>query len=267
MKNFIFHNKNIAYPHDALLVAYLVKSPYKPILFLAANIMNITPVNEASPLITLDDAIFESVVNDLVKQGFSIQPNRLPVAVVDALLTCQRSMKDSEYQKAGIGRATQFQQKDDIRSDEISWITGSTVEGQIWLSWCDALKTYINRSLFMGLFSFESHFACYDVGAFYKRHLDAFKEQRVLKNQTNRVLSLVAYLNEDWKEGDGGELVLYQNNEDTKGLKIEPTRGTFVVFLSEEFPHEVLMSNRERHSVAGWFRVNGSINAQIDPPI
>jgi len=112
----------------------------------------------------------------------------------------------------------------------------------------------------MGLFSFESHFACYDVGAYYKRHVDAFI------GQSNRALSLVAYLNEQWQESDGGELVLYTSEDDATGFTVRPEKGTFVIFLSEQFPHEVKTSNRQRHSVAGWFRVNGSINGQIDPP-
>jgi len=31
-----------------------------------------------------------------------------------------------------------------------------------------------------------------------------------------------------------------------------------VIFLSEEFPHEVLPANTHRYSIAGWFRVNNS---------
>lgn len=34
--------------------------------------------------------------------------------------------------------------------------------------------------------------------------------------------------------------------------------GTLVVFLSEEFEHEVLPAKRDRYSIAGWFRVNPS---------
>ncbi|WP_420936110.1 2OG-Fe(II) oxygenase [Alteromonas sp. A081] len=215
---------------------------------------------KVTPLTVFDEALFESIVNDLVTQGFSVQHDALPRLITDSLLSCQRAMAESEYQKAGIGRASNFQHADAIRTDDISWITGSTAEGEIWLSWCDSLKTYINKTLFMGLFSFESHFACYDVGAYYKRHVDAFK------GQSNRVLSLVAYLNEQWSESDGGELVLYKNEDDEQGITVRPEKGTFVIFLSEQFPHEVLTSNRQRHSVAGWFRINGSINAKIDPP-
>jgi len=45
-----------------------------------------------------------------------------------------------------------------------------------------------------------------------------------------------------------------------------PQLGTLVVFLSEEFPHEVLAAQRDRYSIAGWFRVNSSTAQQIDPP-
>jgi len=40
-----------------------------------------------------------------------------------------------------------------------------------------------------------------------------------------------------------------------------------VVFLSEEFPHEVLKAKRSRFSVAGWFRVNTSNAERADPPV
>ena len=61
-------------------------------------------------------------------------------------------------------------------------------------------------------------------------------------------------------------MVLYADSEDRKGTRVLPKKGTFVVFLSEDFPHEVLPATRTRHSVAGWFRVNGSVNDNIDPP-
>jgi SM-20-related protein len=48
--------------------------------------------------------------------------------------------------------------------------------------------------------------------------------------------------------------------------KVVPQMGTLVVFLSERFPHEVLPAHADRYSIAGWFRVNTSINNQIDPP-
>jgi SM-20-related protein len=53
---------------------------------------------------------------------------------------------------------------------------------------------------------------------------------------------------------------------DNSKIKVLPSFGTIVVFLSEEFPHEVLPAKRDRYSIAGWFRLNNSIDNNIDPP-
>ena len=77
------------------------------------------------------------------------------------------------------------------------------------------------------------------------------------KGQANRVLSVVLYLNPVWGCGDGGEMVLYSDTDPSAVLcKISPHAGTLVVFLSEDFPHEVLPALRDRYSIAGWFRVD-----------
>jgi SM-20-related protein len=128
------------------------------------------------------------------------------------------------------------------------------------LQWTQVLQVYLNRRLFLGLFSFESHFAHYAPGHFYKRHLDAFK------GEANRVLSLVTYLNPEWSKSDGGELVIYENTGDTVGRSVSPEFGTLAVFLSEEFEHEVKAATRDRYSIAGWFRLNSSTTDKVDPP-
>jgi len=106
----------------------------------------------------------------------------------------------------------------------------------------------------------ESHFAHYRTGDFYRRHLDAFK------GEENRVLSVVAYLNPDWSEEDGGELVLYPERGGAAELRVTPAQGTLVLFLSEHFEHEVLPARRDRFSIAGWFRQNNSSASRADPP-
>jgi SM-20-related protein len=104
--------------------------------------------------------------------------------------------------------------------------------------------------MFLGLFSFESHFAHYAKGDFYKKHQDSFK------GEANRVLSIVVYLNKEWLADDGGELLIYQKDINQNPKKVVPSYGTVVAFLSEEFPHEVLPAKRDRFSIAGWYRVN-----------
>jgi SM-20-related protein len=110
------------------------------------------------------------------------------------------------------------------------------------------------------LFSFESHFAHYAPGDYYKRHYDAFK------GEANRILSIVTYLNPGWMQSDGGELVIYRDDQDREGIRVVPLHGTIVVFLSALFPHEVLPAERDRYSVAGWFRVNESNLNKVNPP-
>ncbi|HEY5930165.1 MAG TPA: 2OG-Fe(II) oxygenase, partial [Burkholderiales bacterium] len=66
------------------------------------------------------------------------------------------------------------------------------------------------------------------------------------------------YLNQDWRDADGGELRLYLEREPlTRHVDIRPDGGTLVLFLSEKFPHEVLPAKRERHSLTGWFKARG----------
>ncbi len=204
--------------------------------------------------------LFERIAKDIYSKGFSINPNALCPQLAEALWLHLQSMSDNQFDPAGIGREQAHILNQFVRSDEICWINGESLAGIQWLNWSARLQQYLNRRLFLGLFSFESHFAHYQPGDFYKRHMDAFR------GEANRVLSLVVYLNPDWQASDAGELVLYQNEHDQQGTKVTPSFGTVVAFLSEEFPHEVLPAQRDRYSIAGWFRLNSSSAERVDPP-
>jgi len=208
-----------------------------------------------------DDALFARVADDLESRGFSICPASLPGNLTDALYRQQQAMDVRRYSSAGIGRGGDYLQNEFVRSNEICWITGESDAGRQWLDWAAGLQRFLNRRLFLGLFSFESHFARYRPGDYYKRHYDAFR------GEANRVLSIVVYLNPGWANADGGELLIYSDDEDRQGLRVIPLMGTLVAFLSEEFPHEVLPAMRDRYSIAGWYRVNTSVSNRIDPPV
>jgi SM-20-related protein len=200
----------------------------------------------------------EQICNDVYRQGYSIQHKALPAELCQALLA---ESKQAHLKAAGVGRADQHSNNHDIRRDSIAWIESTAgAQGQ-WLALASALQTEVNRRLLLGLFSFESHFAVYQPGDFYKKHLDAFK------GQANRMLSVVAYLNPEWGPNDGGEMVLYADTDEHLEIaRVQPTMGTLAVFLSEEFPHEVLPAKRTRYSIAGWYRVNTSHHNRVDPP-
>ncbi|WP_223271681.1 2OG-Fe(II) oxygenase [Colwellia hornerae] len=213
-----------------------------------------------------DTTLFESISNDIAEKGYSIRPYALPEDLTRLLLNHLIELPTEKFKRAGIGRAKDHMINDFIRTDEISWIARNNEASCAWINWTESLQAYLNRRLFLGLFSFESHFAHYAKGDFYKKHKDAFK------GEGNRVLSVVVYLNQHWSADDGGELVIYDKNSrgstviDNSKITVLPSYGTIVVFLSEEFPHEVLPAKRDRYSIAGWFRLNNSIDNNIDPP-
>lgn len=205
--------------------------------------------------------LFDVIAHDLRQDGYSIQCQALPKDLVDDLRNTLLTFTPDQFKQAGVGRDKQHAANSTIRRDEISWIESHEGAQGRWLEFSLQLQRHLNRKLMLGLFSFESHFAHYAPGAFYKTHVDAFK------GQANRVLSVVLYLNEDWGDDDGGEMVLYSDSQPNVTLcKVQPTTGTLAVFLSEEFPHEVLPAKRDRYSIAGWYRVNTSSTGRIDPP-
>ncbi|MDO6680499.1 MULTISPECIES: 2OG-Fe(II) oxygenase [unclassified Shewanella] len=208
----------------------------------------------------IDETLFALIAQDIEAKGYSIRPTALADALANNLFNHQQGIEADKFEEAGIGRGGEYLKNEFVRTDAISWITNGSEAGRDWLTWTANLQSFLNRRLFLGLFSFESHFAHYGPGDYYKRHYDAFK------GEANRVLSIVVYFNRAWSASDGGELVLYQDNFDKEGIKVMPLLGTIVTFLSEEFPHEVLAAKRDRYSIAGWFRVNTSIAAKVDPP-
>ncbi|HEY7773077.1 MAG TPA: 2OG-Fe(II) oxygenase [Marinagarivorans sp.] len=217
-------------------------------------------VEGSNKLVADDAANHRAIAHDLYRDGYSIRHNALSPGLLELLVQTLNALSNNDFEAAGIGRAQDHTLDEQVRSDKIRWITGESAAGQAWLAWAEALKVEINRRLFLGLFSFESHFAHYAPGDFYQRHSDAFR------GQANRTLSVVVYLNEQWREHEGGELVLYRDEADPTGIKVLPEWGTVVAFLSEEFPHEVLPAVRDRYSIAGWFRINTSSSTRVDPP-
>lgn len=77
------------------------------------------------------------------------------------------------------------------------------------------------------------------------RHKDQFK------NDSNRKYSLINYLNENWLDEDGGQLMVYQNEMVQKNI---PQSQTAVFFKSDEMEHEVSKANRRRMSITGWLK-------------
>lgn len=194
------------------------------------------------------------LIDALYTHGYYIWDDFLDSREVSALKECI----PDEWKQARIGRNEEVMRESTIRSDKIQWLNSEMGQPvSEFLNKMEALRLEANRHFFLGLFEFEAHFAKYDRGDFYQKHLDSFQTNR------NRRLTIVFYMNEEWNEADGGELVIY-DLDDRQLDKVSPKAGRLVVFFSEQFPHEVLPANNERFSVAGWFRVNGVTDNQLD---
>ncbi|MES2855283.1 MAG: 2OG-Fe(II) oxygenase [Bdellovibrionota bacterium] len=195
----------------------------------------------------------EKLAQELADQGFGFDPRFIEAELSDGLLTeaiCAR--ENGQFKAAGIGKNSQH--VSEIRRDEILWIEPKA-EFPFQNRLFDRLEIFrqdMNRKLFLGLDEFEAHFAHYDSGAFYQKHLDRFR------NDDRRALSMVIYLNRDWNESDGGLLRLYSKPNETT---VVPEAGSMICFKSDELEHEVTLSRRPRWSVAVWFKTksNGGV--------
>ncbi len=202
----------------------------------------------------------ETIAQAIEKQGYIVLSSFIPEPLLQKLILRIKSFQNTDLNKAGIGRGSAQQKNPDIRCDRIQWLDKKNDIDKMFLELMEALRQGLNQLLFLGLFDYESHYAIYKQGAFYKKHLDA------LKGKSNRVLSTVLYLNEDWCVEDAGELNLYTADSKKILEVVQPKYSTAVIFLSEQFPHEVLAANKTRYSIAGWFRTNASNSKEIDTP-
>ncbi len=204
--------------------------------------------------------LFPLIATQLAAQGYSIIERALPGELTRALYQRVTTLAAGRLIRAGIGRHRDHHLDDEYRTDKILWLDSSDSVESDYLAWMEQLREGINRQLFMGLFDYESHFAHYAPGAFYKRHLDAFK------GEASRVVTTVFYLNPEWDEADGGEIALYAEEASEQPFKyVHPHAGTLVAFLSDQFPHEVMRVRCNRYSIAGWFRIK-SLSTMAGPP-
>ncbi|HYQ38888.1 MAG TPA: 2OG-Fe(II) oxygenase [Pseudomonas sp.] len=194
----------------------------------------------------------EPILDDLARQGWSVQPLAVPAELCAALAAeCRRRHAAGALTRAAIGRGHGQLLDEGIRGDHIQWLApGESAATDAYLGLLDTLRERLNRELFLGLEDYECHFALYPPGSFYRRHLDRFRDD------DRRTVTTVFYLNEDWLAEHGGALRMAL--ADGEELDVLPAAGTLVVFMSADFPHEVLPAGRERLSLTGWYRRRGN---------
>ena len=191
----------------------------------------------------------DQIITGLEQQGFVVVDNALADECLTEIEQYRQGLSVSDYKPAGVGRG-QAQTHGNIRNDQIHWLPEGSKALSLYAQAMEALREAINQTFFLGLFDYECHLAQYQPGNFYQKHVDAFR------GQSNRKLSSVLYLNDNWQSELSGELIIYQEqNPKLELCRVLPQKGRLVVFFSECFAHEVLPAKQLRNSLTGWFRV------------
>src|SRR5262245_41667141 len=117
-------------------------------------------------------------VVDLAARGWTVLSDFLPADAVAALRQEAEGWQAAgRFHAGGVGRAAEHVVRREIRGDRIVWLDreGATpAQERFWPS-IERLRLELNRELFLGLVSFEGHYALYPPGARYAAHVDRFE--------------------------------------------------------------------------------------------
>lgn len=193
--------------------------------------------------------IFNTLIDSFIDNNVGIAENFLS----DALSAHLKDNLNSLYTEklllsAGTGNDTNVAHNKSIRGDVIYWLDRShnnQYENEFF-DLMDAFVSHLNNTCYTGITGYEFHYALYETGSFYKKHLDQFR------TNDSRKYSMINYLNTDWQEEDGGELCVHHKDS---LQNISPDNGKSVFFKSSELEHEVLVTNKPRMSITGWLKV------------
>lgn len=202
----------------------------------------------------VENPLYERIISDILDKGYSIADAFFSEEEVATLRnSLLKKYEEDNFKKAAIGNRTNELIIKSIRGDFILWMDESKMDETeaIFFNKVNDLVRYLNKTCFLGILHKEFHYALYPEGTFYKRHLDTFQ------NDDRRKLSFVFYLNDEtWKEENGGELMLYlQENNREVPKTVHPLPGRVVIFESQQIEHEVKpVLQSQRLSITGWLK-------------
>jgi SM-20-related protein len=194
------------------------------------------------------DASFETLITSFIENNVGIADDFLSAELCAHLKENLLALNDGALlKKAGVGNDSKMILNELIRSDVIYWLDKSHNNEfeNAFFDKIDAFVKHLNQTCYTNITGYEFHYSLYESGSFYKPHFDQFEDN------AKRQFSMISYLNADWKTADGGELKIYQEDENRT---IAPTEGKTVFFRSHDLEHEVLVTNARRMSVTGWLK-------------
>ncbi|MCP9291294.1 2OG-Fe(II) oxygenase [Gracilimonas sediminicola] len=194
---------------------------------------------------TFTEETWVSWMDRLAEQDYVIVDDFISDEFYDRIMAFFTEAEESDkLKKAGVGAKKDFQLKAEVRGDFIYWLDEERDEElSFFFDLKEELVQSLRRYCYLSLSGSEFHIAKYPAGTHYHRHLDQFNER------ANRQITVLIYLNKDWKKGDGGELIIYKDGEE---IMVEPLSKRLLLFKSDTIEHEVLTTNVPRYSLTGW---------------
>ena len=134
-------------------------------------------------------------LDSLAERHYAVIPNFLLVNMQQALLEeLLQRQRDGFFHAAHIGRGQHQARHSQIRGDSICWLEEDFAIGKHYLAMMERLRQQLNQDFYLGLRSFEAHYAHYQIGSVYQRHVDRHKDNNA------RVVSAVGA----WRAAWGG---------------------------------------------------------------
>ncbi|TKC01260.1 2OG-Fe(II) oxygenase [Pedobacter cryotolerans] len=196
------------------------------------------------------EKIFNAIIDSFIVNKVGIADNFLTENLAQSLKqNLVKLFQTNLMLAAGTGNHTIVNHDKLIRSDIIYWLDRSHNDQHenAFFDLMDAFVLHLNATCYTGITNYEFHYTLYEKGSFYKKHIDQFQANG------SRAYSMVMYLNQNWKQIDGGELRIHHLDSQQN---ISPLNGKSIFFKSNELAHEVLITNEPRMSITGWLKTN-----------
>jgi SM-20-related protein len=197
-----------------------------------------------------DLAVDERAAEGLARGEFVVLDAWLgPVRAAALRLEVMALVDARQFRAAGVGVTGAWVVAPEVRRDRVCWFDADGEAGvrpgplvALFLARLDGLVRHLNSTCFLGLRRVECHASCFEPGAFYGAHTDAFR------GEVGRVISYCYYLNDAWISTSGGCLRLHG----VTAIDVAPLLDRLVLFRSADQSHEVLPTSARRLSLTGW---------------
>lgn len=194
----------------------------------------------------MNDQLLNNLIDEIESKGWSHITQFFSKEFCQNLI--QNGMSYLEFERANVGKEASKNLDLTIRDSYTCWIDEWSKSAELteYDQLLQQLGKSFNQAFFLSIKNYESQFALYKNGGFYKKHLDQHSKSK------SRKISVILYLNDVMQ---GGELLIFnKNNPNEIDLCLLPNAGDIIVFSSADIYHEVLPVVDERISITTWLR-------------